>query len=65
MIHKDSLLDAYLTLGGSPSMHLAMLLVSIFILRQPDEIEDDYMRDRLSYLYWWSVAVHSISFIIQ
>ena len=63
MINKDSLLDAYMTLGGSPLIHLAMLLVAVFVLHQPDEIEGDD-RDDLQNIYYYSIIIHSASFLV-
>ena len=65
MINKDSLLDAYMSLSGSPTMHLAMLLVCLFVLRNPVDLTDEYYRDRLSDVYKISIGVHCGSFVIQ
>ena len=40
MINKDSLLDAYMTLSGSPTLHIAMLIAFLVVCESPDDIDE-------------------------
>ena len=40
MINKDSLLDAYMTLSGSPTLHIAMLIALLVVIDSPNDIDE-------------------------
>ena len=40
MILKDQLLDAYMTLNGSWSQHLAMLITCLLVLKDPADLQN-------------------------
>lgn len=65
MINKDSLLDAYMTLSGSPWAHMAMLITLFSTLGSPADLDDESdMKDKLNHLYVISIITHMISSII-
>ena len=45
MINKDSLLDAYMTLSGSPVLHISMLISLLVVLGSPKDLEEGKLRD--------------------
>lgn len=65
MINKDSLLDAYLTLGGSPVMHFAMVITLFVVLGDPHVLDEEteYGRE-LRWVYWVSIITHCGSFLV-
>ena len=40
MINKDSLLDAYLSLSGSPLTHVAMMVTLFAEVSDPEDVND-------------------------
>ena len=65
MINKDSLLDAYLTLGGSVVMHFAMLITLFVVLGDPHVLDKEVeFGSELQLVYWISIIVHSGSFVV-
>ena len=65
MIHKDSLLDAYMTLDGSYVQHFGMLLSMLVLLDRPDESVEETLRRRLNYVWHVCVVTHSLSLFFQ
>ena len=51
MINKDSLLDAYMTLSGSPVLHISMLISLLVVLGSPADLEDGNIKDSLEDVY--------------
>ena len=64
MINKDSLLDAYMTLSGSPVLHISMLISLLVVMGSPNDLEDGELKDRLEDVYRYSLSCHLVSFII-
>ena len=65
MIFKDQLLDAYMSLGGSATQHLAMFLTIFLILKDPHDALDMEPKSSAVLVYDLSLAVHSIGFLLK
>ena len=65
MINKDSLLDAYLSLSGSPMTHLGLLITILIEVESPGQIKDDELRGTLDLIYISAIIVHGISLVVQ
>lgn len=66
MIFKDQLLDAYMTLSGSWSQHLAMLLTIFFIMPNPSDLsEDGYNKEGIEWLNLMCILLHSFCFAVK
>ena len=66
MILKDQLLDAYMTLNGSWSQHLAMLITCFFVLQNPDDLQNyQNIKGKAHRVYQWSLLTHSACFIVK
>ena len=61
MIYKSQLLDAYLTLSGSHSQHMAMLITLIIMLGDYDELSDGSTKDQLTHYWKICISTHTLT----
>lgn len=65
MINKNSLLDAYIALGGSPLTHCSLLVALIASIRYPEALDDENeFKGRCVSLFWIGIVTHSLSMIL-
>ena len=68
MINKDSLLDAYMTLSGSPTLHIAMLIALLVVIDTPNDIDESLagsreLKEKLEDVYRYTLGCHLVSFL--
>ena len=65
MINKNSLLDAYIALDGSPLTHCALLVALIVSIRYPKELDDDNeFKEKCVSLFWMGQVTHGFSVVL-
>lgn len=65
MIYKDSLLDAYMSLGGSLTQHLAMLVTIFLILKLPSEASNQPPKQAAEQVCLYSILTHATGFLLK